>query len=83
MKIIASALFLTLTVFMAGCSAYRSYTYSSPEGKTCMSKCENARWACKSRCGTDTICADDCEKTAKTCRESCPEISTMEPDNTY
>ena len=81
MKKIASTLLLILSVFMVGCSAYKSFTYSSPEGNTCMSKCENARWACKSGCGADTICADDCEKTAKSCRESCPEISTMEPAN--
>ena len=83
MKTIAIVLFLAPTVFMAGCSAYRSFTYSSPEGKTCLTKCENARWACKDRCGADTICADDCERTAKACRKSCPEISTVEPDNTY
>ena len=83
MKTIASVLFLTLAVFMAGCSAYRSFSYSSPEGKTCLSKCENARWACKEQCGAETICADDCEKTAKTCRKRCPEISTVEPDKTY
>ena len=83
MKTIANVLLLILTIFMAGCSAYKSFTYASPEGKTCLSKCENARWACKDRCGADTICADDCEKTAKMCRKNCPEISTVEPDNTY
>jgi hypothetical protein len=83
MKTIAGVLFLTLTVFMAGCSAYRSYTYSGPEGMTCLSKCENARWACKSGCGADAKCEADCEKTAKTCRDSCPEISTVEPDKEY
>ena len=83
MKTIARSLLLILAVFMAGCSVYKNFTYSSPEGKACLSKCENSRWECKSRCGTDTVCADDCEKAAKTCRESCPEISTIEPDNTY
>jgi hypothetical protein len=83
MKTVASALFLTLTICLSGCSAYRSYTYSSPEGKTCLSKCENARWACKEKCGADTVCAEDCEKAAKTCRKSCPEISTVQPDSTY
>jgi hypothetical protein len=83
MKTIASALFFVLTVFLAGCSAYRSFTYSTPEGKTCLSKCENARWACKDRCGADTICAEDCEKTAQTCRKACPEISPVAPDKTY
>jgi hypothetical protein len=83
MKTIASALFLALTVSMAGCSAYKSFTYGSPDGKTCLAKCENARWACKDRCAGDTICAEDCENTAKSCRESCPEISTIEPDDTF
>jgi len=83
MKMIAIALSLTLTATLAGCSAYKSFTYSSPDGRTCLSKCENARWECKSKCGTDTLCADDCEKTAKTCRDGCPQISAVEPENTY
>jgi len=80
MKTIASALFLILTTFMGGCSAYQSFTYSSPDGKTCLSKCENARWTCKERCGTDTVCIGDCEQTAKACRDRCPAISMDEPD---
>jgi len=83
MKTIARALFLTLTIGMSGCSMYRNYTYSSPEGKTCLSKCESARWACKDPCGTDSICAADCEEAAKACRKGCPEISTVEPDKNY
>jgi hypothetical protein len=84
MKTLASALFLALTIgSMTGCSAYRSFTYSSPEGKTCLSKCENARWACKDKCGADAVCAEDCERAAKACRKNCPEVSTVQPDSTY
>lgn len=83
MRRVASALFLALTAALAGCSAYRSYTYSSPEGKTCLNKCEDAMWACKARCGKDVVCVEDCEKAAKTCRKSCPEISIVEPNDPY
>jgi hypothetical protein len=83
MKRMVSALFLALAAFMAGCSAYRSFSYSSPDGKTCLTKCENTRWTCRSRCGSDTVCLDDCEDAAKTCRKNCPEISVMEPETTY
>lgn len=83
MKRFASALFLALAAFMAGCSAYRSYNYSSPSGMTCLTKCENARWACRPRCGSDTVCLDDCEATAKVCRKGCPEVSATAPETTY
>jgi len=83
MKTVACALCLALLIGMVGCSAYQSYTYSSPDGKTCLSKCENARWTCKERCGADKVCAGDCEATAKTCRDRCPAISLDEPDNRY
>ncbi len=83
MKRIASALFLALAAFMAGCSAYRSFSYSSPEGKTCLTKCENARWKCKERCGMDNLCLNDCEEAAKSCRKSCPEISVTQPESGY
>ena len=83
MKRIARALFLALAALMAGCSAYRGFSYSSPEGKTCLNKCEKARWTCGDRCGSNTVCSDDCEEAAKACRKSCPEISVTEPDNTY
>jgi len=83
MKRIARALFLALAALMAGCSAYRGFSYSSPEGKTCLNKCEKARWTCRDRCGSNTVCSDDCEEAAKACRKSCPEISATEPENTY
>ena len=83
MKRIAGALFLALAAFMAGCSAYRSFGYSSPEGKTCLTKCENARWACRERCGSGTVCLDDCEEAARSCRKNCPEISVTAPETTY
>jgi hypothetical protein len=83
MKEIASALFFALSVFATGCSAYRSYTYSSPEGKTCLSKCESARWECRTRCGAEAVCLDDCEEEAKNCRKNCPAVSVEEPDWTY
>jgi hypothetical protein len=79
-KTIGSALFLALAVLAAGCSAYRSFSYGSPEGQTCLNKCEQARWACKDPCGTDKLCADDCEAAAKACREKCPAVSAVEPD---
>ena len=41
MKRIASALFLALAA--SGCSAYRGFSRSNPEGMTCLTKCENAR----------------------------------------
>jgi hypothetical protein len=84
MKRIASAVFLALAAFMVGCSAYRGFSYSHPEGATCLTKCENARWACRPRCGSDdAVCLDDCEEAAKTCRKSCPAISVTEPENNY
>jgi hypothetical protein len=83
MKRIASALLLVLAVFMAGCSAYRSYGYSSSEGETCLIKCENARWSCRERCGPETVCLNDCDEAAKACRKHCPEISATEPEATY
>ena len=83
MKRVVSALFLALAVFRAGCSAYRGFSYSSPEGKTCLNKCEKVRWTCRDRCGSNTVCSDDCEEAAKACRKSCPEISVTEPENTY
>jgi hypothetical protein len=81
MKTIARALFLVLVVCATGCSAYRSFTYSSPEGKTCLSKCENARWDCRSRCGESTVCLNDCEDEAKGCRKNCPAVSADEPES--
>jgi hypothetical protein len=83
MKRVASALFLALAALTAGCSAYRYFSYSSPEGKTCLTKCDNARWSCRSRCGSDSVCLDDCEEAAKACRKNCPEISAVEPQSTY
>jgi len=83
MRRITSARFLALAALLAGCSAFRSYGQSSPEGKTCLTKCENARWECRSRCGSDAVCLEDCEEVAKACRKNCPEISALEPENTY
>jgi hypothetical protein len=83
MKRIASALFLALAASLSGCSAYRGFSHSSPEGQTCLSKCEKVRWTCRDRCGSDTICSDDCEKAAKACRKSCPETSVIAPETTY
>ena len=83
MKTIASALLLALAVLAAGCAAYTSFSYGSPEGKTCLTKCESARWECRTRCGADTVCLNDCEDEAETCRKNCPAISVEEPDRTY
>lgn len=83
MKKISSAWFLAVAVFATGCSAYRNYTYSGPEGATCLSKCENARWECRARCGTDTVCLKDCDAAAKSCRKNCPAVSVEEPEWTY
>jgi hypothetical protein len=83
MKTVASALFLALMVVATGCSAYRNFTYSSPEGKTCLAKCENARWDCRTRCAGETVCLHDCEEEAKTCKKNCPAISVEEPDRSY
>ena len=82
MKRIVGVLFLALAAFVAGCSAYRSYSYSSPEGTTCMTKCENSRWACRDRCASNTLCLDDCEEVAKLCRKNCPAISVTQPETT-
>lgn len=79
MKTAAYALILTLAASATGCSAYRSYTYSSPEGKTCLSMCEEDRWACRTRCGKDTVCLNDCEEAAAVCRKNCPAVSVEEP----
>ena len=83
MKTIAIALFLAPAVFASGCSAYRNFTYSSPEGKTCLAKCESARWECRTRCGEEPVCLSDCEEEARSCRKNCPAISVEEPAKTY
>ena len=83
MKTRAGALLLVLAVSASGCSAYRSFTFSGPEGKTCLSKCEKARWTCRDRCGSDAVCSNDCEEAAEACRKSCPAISVTEPETTY
>ena len=83
MKRIASAWFLALAALLAGCSAYRGFSYSSPEGKTCLSKCEKARWTCRDRCGSDAVCSNDCEEAAEACRKSCPAISVTEPETAH
>lgn len=83
MRTIAGALLLSLALVATGCSWYRSFTYGSPEGKTCLGKCEEARWDCRARCGASTNCLQDCEDEAKACRKTCPAVSAEEPEGTH
>lgn len=83
MKRIVGALLLALAAGATGCASYRSYTYSGPEAATCLSKCEDARWECRNRCGADAVCQKDCDEAAKNCRKHCPAFSVQEPEPIY
>lgn len=83
MKAIALASLLSVAALTAGCSAFKSFSYSTPEGQTCLGMCEKARWDCRSPCGTNAVCLSDCEETAKACRKQCPPTTGVDPDSLY